>query len=154
MTKRTFVRASVVPMLLLSALGCKKEAPPPPPPVVTAAPATAAPLRVSSVTLGNAIGADKKVVAPMETFGPKDTIYASVDTEGGGTGKLRALWSFVKGDNVGKIDETTIELNSSGPATNEFHIMKPSGWPPGNYRLEIFLGDAAAPAVTKTFTVR
>jgi hypothetical protein len=152
MREGTFVRASVLPMLLLSAVACKKEAPPPPP-AVTAAPATAAPLSISAVTLGNAIGADKKVVASMDTFGAKDTIYASVETAGVGSGKIRALWTFVKGDQTAKVDETTIELNATAPTTNEFHISKPSGWPAGDYRVEIFLGDAAAPAVVKTFKV-
>jgi len=124
--------------------------------VATAAPTAAptpAPVSVSAVTLGNAIGADKKVSAPMETFGAKDTIYASVETAGVGAAKLRALWTFVKGDKTAKVDETTIELDAAAPTVNEFHVSKPSGWPTGDYRVEVFLNDAAAPAVTKTFKV-
>jgi hypothetical protein len=152
MTKRILIAAAVSPALLLGSVACKKEEPPPPPPpVVTAAPP--APVAVSTVTLGNAIGADKKVVTAAETFGAKDTIYASVETTGVGQAKLRALWSFVKGDKTAKVDETTIELDATGPTVNEFHISKPSGWPPGDYKVEVFLGDAAGPAVTKTFKV-
>src|SRR6185503_3255547 len=112
-----------------------------------------APLAISAVTLGKAVGADKRVVAASETFGTKDTIYASVETTGAGPAKLRALWSFVKGDKSAKVDETTIELNAAAPTVNEFHVSKPSGWPAGNYRVEIFLNDSAAPAVTKIFRV-
>jgi hypothetical protein len=36
---------------------------------------------------------------------------------------------------------------------NEFHISKPSGWPKGDYKVEILLGDATVPTVTKTFKV-
>jgi uncharacterized protein YfaS (alpha-2-macroglobulin family) len=36
---------------------------------------------------------------------------------------------------------------------NEFHISKPSGWPKGDYRLEVFLGDAESPAATRSFRV-
>jgi hypothetical protein len=63
------------------------------------------------------------------------------------------LWTFVKGDKTAKVDETTIEINATAPSTNEFHISKPSGWPAGDYRVEVFLGDGPSPAATKTFTV-
>ena len=148
------VAATLLPILALTgALACKKAEPPPPPPT-TVPPTTApAPPSVGAVTLGNAIGEDKKVAQPLETFGVKDTIYASVETAGTGHAKVRALWSFVKGEKTAKVDETTIEFDSTGPATNEFHISKPSGWPKGDYRVEVFLGDAATAAMTKTFKV-
>ena len=155
MTKRMLVAAALVPAVLLGSAACKKDAPPPPPPVATAAPPTLppAPVAVSAVTLGNAIGADKRVVAASETFGARDTIYASVETTGVGPAKLRALWTFVKGDKTAKVDETTIELNAAAPTVNEFHVSKPSGWPAGDYRVEVFLNDAPAPAMTKGFKV-
>jgi hypothetical protein len=147
------IAATLLPLLLTGSLACKKAEPPPPPPV-TEPPTTApAPVSVSAVTLGNAIGADKKVAAALESFGVKDTIYASVETAGTGHAKLRALWSFVKGEKTAKVDETTIEYDSTGPATNEFHISKPSGWPKGDYKVEIFLGEGGGVAATKTFKV-
>jgi hypothetical protein len=146
--------AAVLVPLVVVAAACKSPAPPPPPPTPVATPVPPPPpVSVAAVTLGNAIGADKKVTAPSETFGTKDTIYASVDTAGVGPAKVRALWTFVKGDKTAKVDETTIEFQSSGPAVNEFHIAKPSGWPKGDYKVEIFLGDAAAPSMTKSFKV-
>ena len=148
------VVATLLPILVMGSLACKKSEPPPPP-APAAAPATPppAPVGVSVVTLGNAIGPDKKVAAIVETFGAKDTIYAVVETGGTGHAKLRALWSFVKGDKTAKVDETTIELDSVAPAVNEFHISKPSGWPKGQYKVEIFLNEEATPAAVKTFTV-
>ena len=146
--------ATLIPVLLLSAAACKKEAPPTPAP--TLAPATTtlpAPVGVRSVTLGNAIGPDKRVSTSSEVFTPKETIYASVETDGTGPAKLRALWTFVKGDKTAKVDETVIEFPSSGPNVSEFHVMKPSGWPKGDYRVEIFLNDGTAPAMVKTFKV-
>src|SRR5262245_16092728 len=106
MTKRKLISVAVCPALLLGSVACKKEAPPPPPPVVTSAPTTA-PVAVSTVSLGNAIDSEKKIVTAAETFGRKDTIYASVETTGVGRAKVRALWSFVKGDKTAKVDETT-----------------------------------------------
>jgi len=140
-------------LLVLASPACKKnEPPPPPPPPPTTTTLPPAP-SLSSVTLGNAIGDDKQVKDPLLVFGVKDTIYASVQTAGTGHVKLRALWSFVKGEKTAKVDETTIEFESSGPNTNEFHVSKPSGWPKGDYKVEIFLGDAEVPATTKTFKV-
>jgi len=152
--KRALV--TLVAFVLVAGVGCKKNEPAPAPPPETLAAVTTtlpAPPSVSSVSLGTAIGPDKRVSAPSETFAPKDTIYASVETAGSGHGKLRALWSYVKGDKTAKVDETTIEFDSSGPAVNEFHVMKPSGWPKGDYRVEIFLGDGTTPAAARTFKV-
>ena len=150
-----------VSVLVLAGLGAgcgKKEAPAPAPaptevPAPTAVP-TPAPVAVGAVTLGTSVGADKKVAAPMETFAAKDkTIYASVDTTGQGHAKLRALWSFTKGAKTAKVNETTMEFDAAGPAVNEFHVENAKGWPKGDYKVEIFLGDAPTPAMTKAFKV-
>jgi hypothetical protein len=154
----------VIAALLVAGLsvGCgKKEepapAPPPAAPAVVAAP-TAVPapaaVAVGNVTLGNAIGADKKVTTPAETFGVKDKVYASVETTGQGHAKLRALWTYTKGGKTAKVNETSMELDATGPAVNEFHIENSKDWPKGDYKVEIFLGDATAPAAAKTFTIR
>jgi hypothetical protein len=140
-------------LLPLAGLGCKKSEPPPPAPVTTPATTLPAPVSVAAVNLGNTLAADKHASGASEGFTAKDTIYASVETAGVGHAKLRALWSFVKGEKTAKVDETTIELDATGPTVNEFHIAKPSGWPKGDYRVEIFLNDGASPASTKAFKV-
>ena len=146
--------ASVLPLLLWSS-ACKKSEPPPTPAPAAPAPTTTlpAPASVVSITVGKEIGSDKRVTAPADSFAAKDTIYASVDTAGTGHAKVRALWTFVKGEKTAKVDETTIEFESSGPATNEFHVAKPSGWPKGDYKVDVFLNDSPTPAMTKTFKV-
>jgi len=139
--------------VMAGALACKKNEPPPPPPVTAPATTLPVPVSVSGISLGNAIGEDKRVTASLEAFAAKDTIYAVVETTGTGHAKLRALWSFVKGNKTAKVDERTLEFESAAPAVNEFHIAKPSGWPKGDYKVEIFLGDAAEPAAIKAFKV-
>ena len=70
---------------VILALACAKKAeekapaPAPPPP----RPPVAASVQVTEVQLGNGIGADKRVSAPLDVFAPTDTIYASVATAGG-----------------------------------------------------------------------
>ena len=144
------IAASVILLLISGGVACTKSEPPQPPPPTTTLPP---PVGISRVWLGNAIGVDKRVGTPGEAFGAKDTIYASVETSGVGHVKLRALWSFVKGEKTAKLDEAVIEFDSTAPAVNEFHVSKPSGWPKGGYKVEIFLGDAPRPLVTKTFKV-
>ena len=147
--------AITIALPVMATLACSKSEPPPPTPAATEAPATTlpAPVSVSGVALGPAIGTDKRVAAATETFSPKDTIYASVETAGSGHAKLRARWSFVKGDKTAKVDETALDLDATGPAVNEFHISKPSGWPKGDYKVEMFLGDAETPVAIRTFKV-
>ena len=145
----------------LAACGKKEPpAPPPPPPAAAPAPApTTAPppapvgVSVSTVTLGKAVGADKKVNAATDTFAAKDTIYASVDTTGTGTAKLAAKWTFTTKD--GKtvpVKEDAATITPTGPATSEFHISKPDGWPVGTYQVEISVDGKSAG--TKSFTVK
>ena len=103
------------------------------------------------VTLGKAIGPDKKVSAPTEAFGKSDTIYASVDTTGSGTATLKARWTYLKGDKPTAVDEGSQTISATGPSTTEFHISKPDGWPAGEYQVEILINDQ--PAGTKKFVV-
>lgn len=148
----------VIAAFVVGFAGCKKEAPPPPPPPPAPAPAPKveapkpAPVAVAGITLGKAIGADKKVTAASDNFAKGDTIYAVVETTGVGNATLKAKWTFHKGDKTADVNESSATIDATGPATNEFHVSKPSGWPPGDYQVEIFLGDKSAG--TKKFTVK
>ena len=132
-------------------VGCKKkEEPAPLPPAAETAPAPApmpaampATASVNSVDLGNAVGADMRVTAPMSTFSPKDaTIYAAVST---GTsdpaasvaGKLGAKWTHVDSSQV--VHEETKDVTFAGDGVTDFQINKPDGWPTGKYKVEISL---------------
>jgi len=135
--------------LVLAACGKKEEpAPAPAPaPAPTAEPApTPAPagIAVSSVTAGSAIGADKKVTVATDSFAPSDTMYVSVDTTGSGTAKLDAKWTYSKGGNVAVVKDDSMTINTTGPATHEFHVSKPDGWPAGNYEVDVLLDGRSA----------
>ena len=116
-------------------LGCKKDEPAPAPaPTVETAPAA---VEVRAVTLGRAIGPDKRVTAAVETFAPGDTIYAAVETEGvSSSSTLAARWTYEDGQVV---DETTLTIAPNGPEVTEFHVSKPDGWPAGSYQVAITL---------------
>src|SRR5690606_25770403 len=70
------------------------EAPAPEPTAPEASPVPAA-TTVSSVDLGNAIGADNRITTPTTTFAASDTIHASVATDGPGPARLSAKWSHL-----------------------------------------------------------
>lgn len=147
----------VAAAILLGACGKKEEpksapAPAPAPSQAPAPKASPAGLAVTSVTLGKSLGADKRVPSATNAFDKGDTIYASVDTSGAGEGKLDAKWTYRKGDKVAVVNESSLKLSTMGPATNEFHVSKPDGWPAGDYQVEIMLD--GKPAGTKTFTVK
>ncbi|HVI59482.1 MAG TPA: hypothetical protein VM619_11530 [Luteimonas sp.] len=152
MTRKTLNIAIAAALFgTLALVGCKKKeeaavtppaaSEPAAPAPTTPAPAPAATASVSSVDLGNAVGADMKVATPSTTFAPKDTIYASVATSTSDAaatvpGKLTAKWSFQDGQVV---NEESKDLNLMGPGTTEFHISKPDGFPAGKYKVEISL---------------
>ena len=127
--------------------GCKKKddmattTPPattePAPAPVEPAPAPAATSSVLSVDLGNAVGADNKVTMASTTFATKDTIHASVATDGAG-GKLNAKWTYQDGQTVDSQDKDV----AGGPQVTDFSISKPDGWPAGKYKVEVSLDGA------------
>ena len=143
--------------LVLAACGKKDEPAPAPAPTPTPsvepAPAPApAGIAVSSVTTGSAIGADKKVAVATDSFAPTDTIYASVDTTGSGSANLAAKWTYRKDGQVAVVQEDSMTVNTAGPATHEFHVSKPDGWPKGDYEVEVTLD--GRPAGSKKLTVK
>lgn len=94
-------------------------------------------LTVTDVNLGSSINNDRSVSAPTSDFAPTDTIYASVATEGTGSGAtLMARWLYEDGQIV---DESSQSISPTGPARTEFHISMPNGFPTGDYTVEILL---------------
>ena len=107
-------------------------------------------VRVSDVKLGHAIGADKRLTDETDDFRPTDVIYAVVETQGSGSGaELRARWTYEDGQVV---DESSRSITAAGGDFTEFHISKPSGWPTGNYKVEILLN--GQPVETEDFEVK
>ena len=131
-------------------VGCKKNEEPAPLPPVATEPAPTAPApapmaataSVSAVGLGNAVGADMRVTAPMSSFAPKDTIYAAVSTAASDPaasvpGKLGAKWTHV--DSSQTVHEESRDINFTGSGVTDFQISKPDGWPTGKYKVEVSL---------------
>ena len=99
---------------------------------------TAPTLRVSDLSLGKSIGADKKIKDGEGSFSARDTIYASVTTNGSASNAtLVARWMFQDGQLVEEQRQTLAP--TGGDAVTEFHIAKPSGFPKGKYMIHLLL---------------
>ena len=113
-------------------------------------------LTAAGQALGNAVGADMRVTAPMSSFSPKDaTIYAAVstgtsDTAASVAGKLGAKWTHVDSSQV--VHEETKDITFAGDNVTDFQISKPDGWPTGKYKVEISLDGAVVQ--TREFEVK
>ena len=110
-----------------------------PPPAAEAAPGA---LSVADVELGKSVGPDMRVDdnADTDDFAPMDTIYASIETRGAGNNAtLTARWTYQDGQVV---DETSRTISPTGTTFTEFHIVKPDGFPAGEYTVEVLLNGA------------
>ena len=125
-------------LLALAAVSSCSSKPAPPP----SAPAGTAGVKVTDISLGRGLGADKTIADKTESFKPADTIYVSIKTEGTApSATLGARWTFQDGQVV---DESKQTIAPTGDAFTEFHISKPNGWPAGKYKVEVMLDGASA----------
>lgn len=111
-------------------------------------------LSVADIQLGSAVGGDQAVTMPKTEFAPGDTIYASVKTTGApaSASTLTAVWTYTKDGDSARVDSTSIDITPAGPASTEFHISRPSGFPVGDYHVEIWANGTSAG--TRDFTVK
>jgi hypothetical protein len=111
-----------------------------PPPAAAAPVASADSIKVGTVVLGTAVGADHKVSKPKTSFDAGEkALYASVSTEGSSAGAtLSAKWSYLEGQGV-TVADTSQSIAPEGPAVTTFSVRNPNEWPEGKYKVEISL---------------
>jgi len=165
---RIFVGWLIAGVVLLAACG-KKESPAPaqapasvPASVPESAPQSSAPASIpasaaaagvtlASVTLSKAGGAAKKPDAAAERFNQRDTVKASVDTEGAGAATLGVRWIQGSGAKGRTLAEQVASIAPTGATTTEFLLARPEGLAAGDYQVEILLdGNVVA---TRAFNV-
>ncbi len=93
------------------------------------------PLKVSTIQLGRSLNPDNSVATHTTSFKPLDTMYVSILTGAPGYGTLGVRWMY-----AGRlVSDPTKEVKYRGPAATEFHIQNSSGFPEGEYSVEVFL---------------
>ena len=116
---RRFPLGAIVALLALLAAACGTEEP----------------LQVTTIQLGRSLNPDKTVSDHTTRFKHTDAIYAAVLTDGSGSGKIKARWLY-----AGQVvSEPEREVSYQGPAATEFHLQNSAGFPPGEYKVELFL---------------
>ena len=103
--------------------------------LVLAACRPSGPLRVTTIQTGRSLNSDKSVGNHTTRFKPDDTMFASVLTDGPGSGTIGVRWRF-----AGRlVSEETKTVSYRDHAATEFHIQNSSGFPPGEYSVEILV---------------
>jgi hypothetical protein len=93
------------------------------------------PLRVTTLQTGRSLNSDKSVGNHTTRFKPDDTMFVSVLTDGPGAGTITARWRY-----AGRlVSEEAREVSYRDHAATEFHIQNSSGFPPGEYSVEILV---------------
>ena len=102
-----------------------------------------APLRVSDIQVGKAVGSDNKIGDQTTSFAVRDTMYVAVITDGAAKdAKVAAKWMY-NGTKLVKEDSQTISPTGGTTAT-EFHISKKTAWPKGKYTVDVSLNGVSA----------
>lgn len=133
-------------------VGCKKEeaAPAAPPaatePAPAPAPAPAAPATasVSTVDIGNAVGADMKVSSPTASFKPNETFHVAIGTATSDpaatvAGKVSVKLVYMDGTEEMVVNDESRDMNLTGTGSTNFQFAKPDGWPAGKYKVYVSL---------------
>jgi len=116
---RTLLVVTAVIALGLVAAGCRPSGP----------------LRVTTIQTGKSLNSDKSVGNHTTRFKPDDTMFASVLTDGPGSGTIGVRWRF-----SGRlVSEETRNVSYRDHAATEFHIQNSSGFPEGEYTVEILV---------------
>ena len=107
---------------------------------------------ISSVTLGTKTDANASLV-PAVTFATNATIYAEVATQNApATAVVKAKWYATDIGNAGACNTFIDQAELTVESNIEFALAPSTKWPPGAYRVEIYVNDVLDRAVT--FTVK
>jgi hypothetical protein len=93
------------------------------------------PLKVATIQTGRSLNSDNSVGNHTTRFRPQDTMFVAILTDGAGSGTFVARWTY-----AGRlVSEDTRKVSYPDGAATEFHIQNSSGFPPGDYAVEILL---------------
>lgn len=153
MMRTRFPLLAVIAVSTLAAAGCRKDEVPPAD-SAAAAPAPPPAAAVTTIETGKHIDASKRIVDTASTFAPRDTMYVSVvTTNATANTMLKTVVTFQSGQVVDSSSQAVAAPTApGGSSVTEFHLVKPGGWPVGDYTVEVWLDGQSAG--TRTLTVK
>jgi hypothetical protein len=103
--------------------------------VVTAACRPSGPLQLNTIQTGSSLNSDNSVGALGTRFKRDDTMFVSVLTKGPGAGTIGVRWTY-----AGRlVSEDSRDVAYRDNAATEFHIKNSSGFPAGEYAVEVLI---------------
>jgi hypothetical protein len=105
------------------------------------------PLQVAAIQTGKSRNSDNTVGNHSTRFKPDDTMVVAVLTKGAGSGKIGVRWTY-----AGRlVSEESRSVSFRDGGATEFHIQNSSGFPPGDYAVEVLIDDK--PVATRPLKV-
>ena len=106
------------------------------------------PLTVETVQIGRSLNEDQSIAAQATTFKPNETIYVSALNSARGDGTVKVRWYM----GTQLLSEREKQVTFQGAGATEFNISSATGFPAGDYRVEVFVD--GQPVGTRNFDVR
>ena len=88
--------------------------------------------------------------APTSTFGPRDSVYAEIQSNG--TANEYTIYAKWIGADGNVLADYGIRINEAGPKRTVISLSKPDGWAPGENRIELAINGRVLR--TETFRVQ
>lgn len=105
------------------------------------------PLHVGTLQLGSKLNGDNTIATHTTRFKPDDHIYAAVLTDATGSSAIHTQWFY----NGQKVSEEERKVSYKGAGATAFEFKSASGFPVGDYRVEILVDGQSA--VSRDFRV-
>ena len=106
------------------------------------------PIAVETVQIGRSLNEDQSIAAQTTTFKPNETIYVSALNSARGFGTIKVRWFM----GAQLLSEREKQVKFQGAGATEFNISSATGFPVGDYRVEVFVD--GQPVGTRNFDVR
>ncbi len=105
------------------------------------------PLEVGAIQLGRSLNTDNSVASQASTFRPNETVYVAILNPTRGEGELGVKWYF----GAQMLSERSKAVKFKGAGATEFHLQSTTGFPVGDYSVEVLLN--GQPAGRRNFNV-
>ena len=96
---------------------------------------TTGPLQVGAIQIGRSLNEDNSIGSLAGSFKPNETVYVSIHTTASGSGTITVRWSY-RGQMT---SERSKPVSFKGAGATEFHIQSATGFPPGDYDVEVLV---------------